>query len=196
TDYTEVYSMVEGEVWEVGEDGRPAASTGRRGIRIRFVDHWLNTPATSINPETPGTAEKAHAYAQAVGATLVAVDAAGVGRAVVDALAEKEDGTYEMFLVFGSNPPRKEDKATLVNIRAQGIFDLERKMARGECDIDGSDEEFLNQLRRVVFEYTDKGQKKIESKDSMKKRGLKSPDKVDAAWYAATDFSEQAENPY
>lgn len=195
TDYTELYAAYRGSVWTTDEDGKPLEDTGKRGLRVRHLNSWLNTPASNPDPEHPGSAEQADVIVRQMGAAVIAVDAAGFGRAVSDALyLSLAKGLYGVVEVFGSKP--SNDTRTFVNIRAEAIFEIERKMSQGEIDIDGADEELLTQLRRVVFEYTDKGQRKIESKDSMKKRGLKSPDKVDALWYAATDFSPLVEDPY
>jgi hypothetical protein len=195
TDYTELYAAYRGTVWTTDDLGNPLVETENKGLRVRHVKSWLNTPATSRDPERPGSAERANDIVRELGAAVIAVDAAGFGRAVSDALfLDLAEGRYGVVEVFGSKP--SNDTRTFVNIRAEAIFEIERKMSQGEIDIDGSDDELLAQLRRVVFEYTDKGQRKIESKDSMKKRGLKSPDKVDALWYAATDFSPLVEDPY
>lgn len=193
TDATELYVCERGTVWETDpETGKPVKDSGRPGFRIRHLNSWLGKPLTWTDPEHPGTAELVHQHARAEGIHTVAVDAAGMGVAVTDRLAEI-GGNYALVEVWGSKP--SSDPRAFVNIRAQGIFDLAAAMQRGDVDIDGRDEEFLTQLRSVVFEYTERGQKKIESKDSMKNRGLKSPDKVDAGWYCFTDFSVLVDDP-
>jgi hypothetical protein len=65
-------------------------------------------------------------------------------------------------------------------------------MFQGWIDLDPRDEELIDQLAGVQYEFADAasgGGLKIESKESIKKRGEKSPDFVDAAWYAAADLS-------
>ena len=68
-------------------------------------------------------------------------------------------------------------------------------MFAGEMDLDGQDADLFDELRTVVYEFNDNGIRKIESKDSMKKRGVKSPDRADALWYAAMDVSAIVDNP-
>lgn len=195
TDATELYLCEKGTVWETDpETGKPVKDTGRVGYRIRYLNSWFGKPLTWTDPEDPGTAELVHLNAKAQGASTVSVDAAGMGVAVTDRLSEIMGNSYALIEVWGSKP--STDPRAFVNIRAQAIFDLAAAMSRGDVDIDPRDEDLLTQLRSIVFEYTDKGQKKIESKDSMKNRGLKSPDKVDACWYAFTDFQGLVEDPY
>lgn len=189
-DATELYLCETGEVWETDpETGKPTTSTGRKGWRIRYVNSWKNVPLSWSDPESPGTAQRVDAHARAVGAQAVAIDAAGLGRGVTDPVAELAlDGAYVPVEIFGN--ARTSDRRAYANLRVEAIFDLQNEMRKGNVDIDGSDEGFLSQLRAVIFDYNDKGVKIIESKDKMKKRGLKSPDKVDAAWYSFVDVSE------
>lgn len=85
------------------------------------------------------------------------------------------------------------DRRRWLNDRAfQMDGNLRQRMFNGEIDLDPRDEELLDQLSGVQYEFADGsagGGLKIESKESMKKRGVKSPDFVDAVWYAAADLS-------
>lgn len=195
TDATELYVARRGWVWRVDpETNKPVEPTTRQGWHLRHLDSWKGKPLTWTDPEKPGTAELVDRYGRSEGVSVIAVDAAGMGVAVTDRITELMRGSrYQLVEVWGSKP--SNDTRAFVNIRAQALFDLAEAFQRGEVDIDPGDEEFITQLRSVVFEYTDRGQKKIESKDSMKRRGLKSPDKVDAAWYACTDFARMIEDP-
>ena len=63
-----------------------------------------------------------------------------------------------------------------------------------------NDNELKNQLASLKIQYTSDGRIKIESKDDMKKRGLKSPDKADAlaiaSWMARGEKPEMfIQNP-
>lgn len=89
--------------------------------------------------------------------------------------------------MFGSAAPA--DKRAYVNMRAEQYFELKRRMFAGEIDLSFEDDTLLDELRGIIFENSDRGQIKIESKDSMKKRGKKSPDNADALWYAALDLN-------
>lgn len=189
-DFTELYRCERGMVWSTDpETNKPVESTGRMGWRIRYVNSWKNVELSWDDPQNPGTAQRIDAHARAIGARVVSVDAAGMGVAVTNPLVHlsRNHADYAVAEVWGSKPPL--DRRAFVNIRAEVIFALQAAMARGDVDIDGNDEGLIEQMRTVVFEYTDKGQKKIESKDSMKNRGVKSPDKVDAMWYSFWDTS-------
>jgi hypothetical protein len=62
---------------------------------------------------------------------------------------------------------------------------------QGRCDISSVDEDLIDQMAGIIYEFADGasgGGLKIESKESMRRRGIKSPDAVDAAWYAMADL--------
>jgi hypothetical protein len=69
-------------------------------------------------------------------------------------------------------------------------MDAMRKMAfQGTLDLDPEDENLIDELGGIQYEFSEaSGGMKIESKESMKKRGVKSPDAADAAWYACADL--------
>jgi hypothetical protein len=185
-DASEVYVCYEGDVWETDPDtGRELRATGETGWHIRRVDSWRNVSLTWGSQDEPGTPQRVDTIARALGADIAVVDAAGLGRAVTDALKEVSDAPYLTVEWFGSLPA--EDTRAFVNVRAELFFELQKRMNQGRVDIDEDDKELIDQLRKIAYEYTDKGQKKIESKDSMKRRGVKSPDKADAVSYCFVD---------
>ena len=189
----------------LGEDGSETSASepklndmGRNipGIKLRFVEHWRNAPlVTRLKPdgtEEMGTAERVHNIAMSIGAESVRVDASGLGGGVIDRLWTLSNGgkLYEVVEMLGgaSSPDRRR----WLNARAyQMDGNLRLRMFSGEIDIDPRDEDLIDQLSGVQYEYADGssgGGLKIESKESMKKRGAKSPDFVDAAWYASADL--------
>lgn len=194
-DATYVYVRRPGEVWDVDpETGRPTNRTGRRGQQIRYLDSWVKAPLMTGDLTNPGTAERIHNHAIALGAKWIMVDAAGLGSGVVDGLAMHNKGQYTVIEVFGSAAPT--DKRAFVNARAETYFDLKRRMFAREIDLDETgDSPLFDEMRTIVYEYTDRGQRKIESKDSMKRRGVKSPDRADAVNYASLDITPITENP-
>lgn len=193
-DATFVYVSRPGEIWETDpETGKPTKPTGRQGTQIRYLDHWVKTPLMTGDLDKPGSAEKIHLQAIGQGAKWLMVDAAGLGSGVIDGLAMHNGGQYEVVEVFGSAAPT--DRRAYVNARAETYFEMKRRMYAGEIDLDEADADLFDELRVIVFEYTDRGQSKIESKDSMKKRGVKSPDRADAVTYASLDISPITENP-
>lgn len=105
----------------------------------------------------------------------VNVDEIGVGGGVVDRLAELREP------VFGVNVAESpEDKDMFVNKRAEIYWNLRELFEHGEIDIDPNDEDLTAQLVDIQFKYTSQGKIQIESKDDAKRRGISSPDRVDA----------------
>lgn len=112
----------------------------------------------------------------------IGVDDTGVGGGVTDGL---EDSGLDVDAVnFGANAI-EEDK--FENRKAE-LFWILREDIRDKKISLPDDKELINQLCSIKFSYTRKGKIKIESKDEMKKRGFKSPDKADSlaiAWGAS-----------
>ena len=102
----------------------------------------------------------------------VFVDETGLGAGVVDRL------TQMGFRPIGVNGAAKSDDAKRhLNKRAE-VWSIMAEWLRG-ADIP-ADEELLADLTGPEYFYTPKGQVQIEGKDSMKKRGLASPDRADS----------------
>lgn len=70
-----------------------------------------------------------------------------------------------------------------LNLRAEYYWNLRDRFYEGTIQIP-QDDELMSRLANLKFEYTTKGQIKIESKEEMKKRELPSPDKADALMLA------------
>ena len=168
-----------------------------RGLRVRFVESWRNAPLVNkMRPDGStemGTAERVHNIAMAIGAGSVRVDASGLGGGVADRLWDLSQGgtLYEVVEVLGG--AASPDRRQWYNNRAYQMDSLRLGMFQGRVDLDGADEELLDQLAGVQYEFADAasgGGLKIESKESIKRRGGKSPDFVDSAWYAHIDMSK------
>lgn len=200
---------------EIGDDGEPTGgfvqSTTREvalddegkpltGYQLRRVDSWRNAPlVTKMRPdgtEEMGTAERVHQIALSVGAGSVRVDVTGVGGGVVDRLWNLSKGgkLYEVVEMLGG--AASPDRRRWLNNRAyQMDGGLRQMMFDGKLDIDPRDEDLIDQLSGVQYEFADGssgGGLKIESKESMKRRGVKSPDFVDAAWYAVANLDDMS----
>ena len=193
-DHTVVYARRDGEVWETDpETTLPTKRTGRRGQQVRFLAQWSKAPLTSSNPDNPGSAERIHEYALAEGASVILVDASGLGIGVIDGLNELSQGRYTVIEVYGS--AASSDARAHLNARSENYFKLRDDMFAGRLDLDPSDEVLFDELRMIVYEYADNGAVKMESKDSMKRRGAKSPDRADALWYAHMDTTPFIDSP-
>lgn len=188
-DTTQVYSCREGWVWETdAETGALLQQTDQRGMKFRQVDGWAQAPLTSSNPENLGTAQRLNNLAKEYMVEVVNIDASGgLGVGVFDAIHELTDqGDYYMYEVYG-NDTKGVDTRAFLNLRAYMFSELKRRMAAGEVDLDFDDEVLLDEIRGVRFKFSKGEALQIESKEDMKRRGAKSPDRADALWYSMVD---------
>jgi hypothetical protein len=176
-------------VGEVGE---------RVGGQLRFVDSFRGVPLVDRierdGSATVGQATLIHQHAIELGATEVRVDKGGLGVGLIDGLMALSYGHYDVIEMVGGGPT--PDARAWYNNRAFQYDQMKRRFFAGEIDIDPEDRILIEQLEDILFESKDPyGAMLIESKDSMKKRGIKSPDAADAAWYACADLSYLTEGP-
>ena len=145
------------KVLKYGERHKKGAVTDTREI-VQWTIEWIN----EFEP------------------TAVKVDAIGIGAGVYDGL---HDIYGDMIIpVVGSMAPAAEVKERYLNLRAQGCWELREKVPFLYC------EDWPN---RVIMEMGDIRTKptvnlkiKIESKEDMLTRAMKSPDYFDATWMA------------
>ena len=104
----------------------------------------------------------------------VFVDEGGLGAGVVDRL--RELGAPVHGVQFGGKAPQS---GRFANMRAEIFWELRRLFMDGLISIP-PDEELASQLLGLRYDVTSAGQVKMESKTSLRKRGIKSPDKADA----------------
>ncbi len=102
------------------------------------------------------------------------VDDVGVGAGVVDRLLQLG---YNVIGVNGGTSPEASNKAVYTNKRAEMWGRMRDWLASGEIP---ADVELMSQLVGPEYEYSNKMQIMLEKKESMKKRGLDSPDRADA----------------
>lgn len=184
---------VGGEEREIAldDDGNPI-----RGMKLRFADSWRGAPL--VNKTLPdgsvemGTAERVHEIAMSIGAGSVRVDASGLGGGVADRLWDLSKGGkhYEVVEVLGgaASPDRRKH----YNNRAYSFDMMRLAMFQGRIDLDPRDEQLFDELSGIQYEFADAasgGGLKIESKESMRRKGRKSPDFADAATYACMDLT-------
>jgi len=188
-DSTQVYECQEGWVWETDPDtDEPIRATEERGWRIRYVDSWSKAPITSSNPENLGTAQRLNKLAVDYQVEVVNIDASGgLGVGVFDAIHElDEQGDYYMYEVFGGDTKNVDTRA-YINLRAMMFSELKKQMAAGRIDLDARDTQLMDELRGIRYKFNLRQALQIESKEDMKKRGAKSPDRADAVWYSFVD---------
>lgn len=166
------------------------------GYKLRLLDKWRDAPITTrtmANGKVElGTAERVHALAMQTGAKEVRIDASGIGSGVIDRVWQlrfEAGADYDVIEMLGG--AASPDRRAHYNNRAYQ-FDHFRKLAfQGRLDIDSTDEKLIDEMSGIIYDFADGqsgGGLKIESKESMKRRGVKSPDAADAAWYALADL--------
>jgi hypothetical protein len=191
-DFTVVYRVQDGQVWErqENEDGTigKLVATGRRGEHLRLVDKWRGAPLTGSNPENLGSDYRIDGLALEWGAAALIIDVAGgYGIGVKDGLTEIDNSQYVMVDAWGSDTS-SVDRRQFVNARAFNYFELKRKLHMKLLDIAPDDETLIEELRGIQYEHDSAARVKIEAKDDIRRRGGKSPDFADAAWYACMNI--------
>ena len=104
----------------------------------------------------------------------VFVDEGGLGAGVVDRLRELRAPVHGV--QFGGKAPQS---GRFANMRAEIFWELRRLFNDGLIAIP-RDEELISQLLGLRYDVTSAGQVKMESKTSLRRRGIRSPDKADA----------------
>lgn len=167
------------DIARYGED--ETATFGRKGGVYTFLGKLAKAKTTESTGFILNTSKD-------FGAEVMAIDDSGVGGGVTDELEEQEEqhGMTVQPVNFGESAI---DKERFANMKAEIFWGLRTDFENGNISIP-DDMVLINQLASIKYGYTSKGQVKIESKDDMKKRGLKSPDRADAlaiTWKAGRD---------
>lgn len=192
-DFSSAYVARPGVVWERdAESGELIGPTDRRGWQVRRVGAWQGAPLAGGSDENPSNGMLIDAHALAVAASRVKIDSSGVGMAVIQDLAS-QPRRYDVYKMAGGNPAR--EKNTYTNARAEAFFDIKLLAHQGLLDLDPDDEDMIDQLRSIQYEYDSRNRIKIESKADMRARGRKSPDFADAVWYALYDPEQNTAGP-
>lgn len=155
------------------------------GGRIRFVSEFQGEGRVTQ------TASWIHKWAIDLNAAEVRIDALGIGGGVVDVLLTMDGGNYTVIAMNSSG--MSPDPKQWANARAWW-WDMFRKgLHQGHIDIaigTPDAERLHDELQSVEYKFAQKGGLLIESKDDMRKRGVKSPDYADAAVFSYADMSE------
>ena len=102
------------------------------------------------------------------------IDDTGVGGGVTDRLLEQDYDVVPMN--FGASP---FDDERFYDLRSEMWWNLREMIETGDCSLP-KDKEMIRQLASPRYEITSGKKIKLESKEQMIKRGIKSPDKGDA----------------
>lgn len=128
--------------------------------------------------DTMATCGRITAALRETGAKIVKVDDLGVGGGVTDRLRELGEPVLPVNVAI---PPTERDR--FANLRAELFWNLRERMEAGELRLP-NDPVMLNQLGALRYAYDSRGRIKVESKDSLRRRGLASPDRADAVMLA------------
>lgn len=146
-------------------------------IRLAYSAHKQDTKQTS------------NAFAKLLKDTKRAVpmvvDEVGIGAGVLDNLRDLK------LPVRGFNGgSRAFDPDRFINRRAEVYWTFRERMEAEEIDLppQGEDDDLISQLGSIRWHIDSRGRIGIESKDDMKKRGLPSPDRADAAVQAVIEL--------
>ena len=165
-DYTAVYSMHDGV--------------------LRLEDKWSKT-------DTVETAEKIVEWAIKLGVDEVRIDGVGIGAGVYDMVTKMAISRWETVGIVGNAASPDLDK--WANYRAYAYDTMREKMANGKIDMQFGDKNLKEELEGIQYKFNNRGAMQIESKDEMKRRGVKSPDFADAAMYACADLLVDPKDP-
>lgn len=159
------------------------------GGRMRFVDSLDEGRVTA-------TANWVHRHATDLNAIQVRIDSLGIGGGVIDALMQLNPRYAVVEMNANAQSP---DRKQWHNARAYWWDMFRRDLREGKIDLDNSDknyERLEDELLSVEYKFNaQSGGLLVESKDDMRKRGMKSPDFADAAIYAGADLSGLADDP-
>jgi phage terminase large subunit len=140
----------------------------RQGSRIVDAAYWRGN-------DTQQSAGRVIALGRRWRPEKIQVDNIGVGAGVVDRLLEEGWPAEGINVGQAAADPDK-----YFNRRTEVFFLLQERFRDGDIQVPAEDVNLLAQLTSLRFAYTGRGQYKLESKEDMRKRGLKSPDRADA----------------
>lgn len=165
------------------------------GMKIRRIDSFRGRPFSDRIEndgnggvvKTIGQATLIHQHAIELGVSQVRIDASGVGKGLVDAMfsldLQGRARPYIIVEILGSKG--SPDTVVWYNDRAFQFDKLRERMEHGLIDLDPDDALLIEQLGDIIYtEAPPHSAILIESKASMKKRGVKSPDAADTCVYA------------
>jgi hypothetical protein len=145
----------------------------RRGGVVRRVVAWMGHDLMATTGRIMAIARDE----EPVGA--VKVDVIGLGAGVVDRL--REQGVPH---VYGVNvASRALDGERYERRRDELFFALRERFRTGEIALP-PDDRLRAQLASLGFSYTSSGRLQVESKEDLRRRGLRSPDRADALMLA------------
>jgi len=156
----------------------------RRGYRLEPLVVFDNLDTTTLARKVVEECKKRSPYER----VYVKVDGTGVGAGVVDSLREfgNDDMPADWMTVIEVNNAERADKPDeYLNRRAEIAFDVRRWLESGGAIPE--DLELEGELVATKYRLTPKNQIQIESKDEIRRRLGRSPDRADGFGLAVFD---------
>lgn len=142
---------------------------------------WVKSIIQKRKLSITETADWTNTVANISGADAVVVDTIGIGAGVHDILIRQG-----VFSIDGNFGFKAADNNTYYNKRAEAYFKLADAVKRGLAL--PKDDDLAAELLAIEYEFMETGKVKIQSKDKIKERLGRSPDKADAL--ALTYFTD------
>lgn len=141
--------------------------TLKRGMQLSLLDTMDQCSTTEV-------ASKVAYHSNQVAPQGIVVDTIGVGAGVYDQLKPIVGAR----LVDGNVGFASDDPNTYMNKRAEAYFKLRDAIKRGASI--PNDDELIEELLSIEYQFTESGKIKIKSKEQIKEDLGRSPDKADA----------------
>lgn len=155
----------------------------RQGRKV----HWIRSYEKKSTMEVAGIVFKA---IQEIGADQCAIDVGGLGAGVYDRLEELVDQEKcQLVPVNSAETPIDQDRYT--NKRAEMWGEQKDWLTAGPVSLP-DDDELQADLTQIKYGYDSSNRLKMEKKEDMRKRGLRSPDKADSL---GLTFAEPVKKP-
>jgi hypothetical protein len=166
----------------------PAISDHDRTAIIRRKGRLVYNLETHYNLNTMETVGAIRRIIDKENPAKVCIDCIGIGAGIVDRLLEIGYDCVE-----GVNVARSaNDKDKFRNLRAELWHDMREWLAQESAIQIPDSDELLGDLTSLGYKFDSSGRLQIESKDELRKRGMKSPDTADALslTFAVGDFAQ------
>jgi hypothetical protein len=146
-----------------------------RGGVIRYVDSWGMTDTMTTAGKLKLIMDKHHV----TGIPNLVIDVVGLGAGPFDRLREQD---YPVVPFSAAERAYRPDK--FKNRRAEVFWTFRGMLESAMIDLDPMDDLLHQELQSIKWFVDSSGRIQIESKEDMKERGVKSPDRADACVYS------------
>lgn len=151
---------------------------GDETVIIKKAGNWITFEKIFSKKDTMETAGQVVRIVGQDRAVAIKIDSIGVGAGVVDRLREQG---YHIVEVVGSHSPK--NKKSYKNRRAENYFRLKELLPELSLP---NDDKLKAQMMAIRYRVLSDGLVIIEDKNEMRKRGLHSPDRLDAVVMACS----------